>query len=85
MDVHHTGYVTLDEIIQMREQIQRRGCVDDAELDRLDLPLLQLQPDLSRSLVALYHFDVGMDGHLNFEEFLLLQDYLREVTHHCTS
>jgi hypothetical protein len=31
------------------------------------------QTDISRSLVALYHFDVGLDGHLTFEEFLLLQ------------
>ena len=37
------------------------------------------QTDISRSLVALYHFDVRLDGHLSFEEFLLLQDYLRQV------
>eukprot|EP00961_Rhodomonas_salina_P252580 3414023-Rhodomonas_salina.1 len=53
--------------------------MEEATLERIDLPLLQIQPDLSRSLVALYHFDVRLDGHLNFEEFLLLQDYLREV------
>jgi len=41
------------------------------------------QTDISRSLVALYHFDVRLDGHLSFEEFLLLQDYLRQVTVLC--
>ena len=25
------------------------------------------------------HLDVRLDGHLSFEEFLLLQDYLRQV------
>lgn len=73
IDHNHTGFVTLDEIISFREQHE--------ETDDLagDIPLLNIQPDLTRSLVALYHFDVHLDGHLNFDEFILMQDYLHKV------
>jgi len=73
MDRDHTGYVTLEEIIAFREHHE--------EADELagDVPLLTIQPDLTRSLVALYHFDVHLDGHLNFDEFILMQDYLQKV------
>lgn len=76
VDINHTGYVTLDEIISFRERNDARAEMD---LHKMDIPLLNMQPDLTRSLVALYHFDVRLDGHLTFHEFILLQDYLRKV------
>mmetsp|Transcript_62919 Transcript_62919/g.150547 ORF Transcript_62919/g.150547 Transcript_62919/m.150547 type:complete len:926 (+) Transcript_62919:90-2867(+) len=79
VDIHRTGYVTLDEIIHFRENFERMQAAKDS-LEMVALPLLEMKPtDISRSLVALYHFDVRLDGHLSFEEFLLLQDYLRQV------
>jgi hypothetical protein len=75
VDTNHKGYVTLDEIISWRESYDMEGV---QQLD-MDLPLLTMQPDLTRSLVALYHFDVRLDGHLTFDEFLLMLDYLRKV------
>mmetsp|Transcript_44110 Transcript_44110/g.139184 ORF Transcript_44110/g.139184 Transcript_44110/m.139184 type:complete len:811 (-) Transcript_44110:902-3334(-) len=74
VDTHKTGYVTLDELIHFQEQ-----AVQGSSLEDLDIPLLTFRPDISRSLVALYHFDVALEGHLSFDEFLLLQDYLRQV------
>ena len=79
IDAHHTGFVTLDEIISFRE---RHEDVSEHEIGtglQTDIPLLSIQPDLTRSLVALYHFDVRLDGHLNFDEFILMQDYLQKV------
>jgi hypothetical protein len=75
VDTNNKGYVTLDEIITWRERYEMEG---EQQLD-MDLPLLTMQPDLTRSLVALYHFDVRLDGHLTFDEFLLMLDYLRKV------
>mmetsp|Transcript_71312 Transcript_71312/g.190407 ORF Transcript_71312/g.190407 Transcript_71312/m.190407 type:complete len:164 (+) Transcript_71312:327-818(+) len=68
IDDRCTGYVTLDEIINFRERMQALHGSDP-----VDVPMLDLQPDLTRSLVALYHFDVQLDGKISFDEFLLLQ------------
>ena len=79
VDTHHTGYVTLDEIIQFRDKLHVENTNGDAEM--LDLNKEQNAPDISKSLLALYHFDVALDGHFTFEEFLLLQAYLQDVEH----
>ena len=79
LDSHHTGYVTLDELINFRDSLRVRN----GELDQqmVDMNGHNQGPDLSKSLLALYHFDVALDGHFTFEEFLLLQAYLQDVEH----
>jgi len=79
VDSSHTGYVTLDDIIQFRDKLRLEN--PDADTEMLDLHNEQNAPDLSKSLLALYHFDVALDGHFTFEEFLLLQAYLQDVEH----
>jgi hypothetical protein len=79
VDTSHTGYVTLDEIIQFRDKLHVENPNGDTEM--LDVHKEQTAPDISKSLLALYHFDVALDGHFTFEEFLLLQAYLQDVEH----
>ncbi len=70
LDTRNSGYVTLDELISFRDK-HDNGSESQG----------QKAPDISRSLLALYHFDVALDGHFTFEEFLLLQAYLQDVEH----
>jgi len=77
LDSHHTGYVTLDELINFRDRLR----VEGTQLEALAGNGQHAHHDLSKSLLALYHFDVALDGHFTFEEFLLLQTYLNDVEH----
>jgi hypothetical protein len=74
LDRHHTGYVTLDELINFHDRLRTEG-VEVVNIGQ------HAHHDLSKSLLALYHFDVAMDGHFTFEEYLLLQTYLNDVEH----
>jgi tRNA A-37 threonylcarbamoyl transferase component Bud32 len=79
VDTHHTGYVTLDELIQFRDNNKAhfKGAAENISTTEGHGG----HADVSKSLLALYHFDVALDGHFSFEEFLLLQAYLQDVAH----
>lgn len=79
VDSHHTGYVTLDELIRFRDNNQGRFL--DPQVNRIVEMRSGGNTDVSKSLLALYHFDVALDGHFTFEEFLLLHAYLQDVEH----
>jgi len=79
VDTHNTGFVTLDELIQFRDRLRIEGAQLDTEM--FGMQNGHHAPDLSKSLLALYHFDVARDGHFTFEEFLLLQAYLQDMEH----